>query len=746
MSRRPVRPLRQSARKQEPGTSPEVRSLLTDAIREHQAGRLEEAKQLYLRVLAIDAKHGKALYGLGLILHQLGSYEAAVRMMQRAITVNPREAAYHSSLAAVFQAQRKPDEAIAEYRQVLALKPDDEEAHFLLGNALLGQGMSEAGQGKLEEAKAHYERALALNSEVADTHNNLGLACLKLGRPDEARVHYERALTLNPDFVEAYNNLGNLLREESRFEEAAMHYEQALTLKPDYAEAHNNLALVLQHEGKLDEARLRYERALAINPQVAETHNNLGTILREQGELLDAGRHYEIAIALKPDHAETHNNLGVVLQGLGRLEEAVAAHQRAVELKHDFAEAYNNLGVVLRDIGRLDSSSAAHERALELKPDYPEALNNLGVVRRDQSRPEESEACYERALALRPDYADAYSNLGNTLKLQGRLKEARSSYQRAMSFETKSEYARWNLCLVDLLEGNYADGWRDYEVRHHQKQKRPRSFPEPMWQGEPLNGARILLHAEQGLGDTLQFLRFVPMIQAAGGKVLLDVPLALQRLAAELPGLAALTVTGEPLAPFDWHSPLMSLPLAFGVRVESIPAQVPYLTVPADAKNAADKLEWLGDGLRVGVVWSGNPKYSEDQFRSIPWPLVETLLEVKEVRFFSLQLGAAASRLTTSRTTVTDLQTAIGDMADTSALIEHLDLIITVDTAVAHLAGALAKPTWVLLPFVPDWRWLLDREDSPWYPTARLFRQPRLGDWNAVIEQVRSELGELAKR
>jgi hypothetical protein len=246
------------------------------------------------------------------------------------------------------------------------------------------------------------------------------------------------------------------------------------------------------------------------------------------------------------------------------------------------------------------------------------------------------------------------------------------------------------------------------------------------------------------LGDTLQFLRYVPMVQAAGGTVILDVQRSLLRLAAELPGIAALEATGDPLPPFEWHCPLMSLPAAFGTAIESIPAQVPYLRVPAEAKQSAESLEWPIDGLRVGLVWSGNPLFPEDRLRSIPLSGFEPLLALNGVHFFSLQMGPAASQLAEVGAPAIDLQPAIGDMADTAALIEKLDLVITVDTAVAHLAGALGKPVWVLLPFAPDWRWLMEREDSPWYPTMRLFRQPKFGNWPSVLERVRGELAVLA--
>ncbi len=287
------------------------------------------------------------------------------------------------------------------------------------------------------------------------------------------------------------------------------------------------------------------------------------------------------------------------------------------------------------------------------------------------------------------------------------------------------------------------EGWRGYEVRRERKRNAPRKFDAPLWRGGDLNGTRILLHAEQGLGDSLQFLRYVPLVQASGGRVLLDVPLALRRLAGELPGLEALTATGEGLGSFEWQCPFMSLPLGFATVMDTIPAQVPYLRVPEEARQKAAVRNWP-ERLRVGVVWSGNPRYSDDQARSVPLPLLAPLFGMEGMRWFSLQLGAAAEQLAGMQAEVVDLRDGIADMADTAALVERLDLVIAVDTAVAHLAGALGRPVWVLLPFAPDWRWLLEREDSPWYPSARLFRQPRPGDWGSVMERVGAELRKIA--
>ena len=577
-----------------------IQGFLANAIREHQAGRLEQAKQLYLQVLAIDVRHAKSLYGLGLILHQIGNLDAAASIMRRAIAVNPNDAAYHASLGAVL-----------------------------------------LDQGKMEEAKPHLERSLALKPDSTEAHTNMGILLAREGKPEEARVCYQRALALNPDSLEALCNLGNLFCTG----------------------------------GKLQDARACFERAIALQPNLAEAHNNLG--------------------------------------------------------------------VVFRDLGIFGEAQACHERALALKPDYSDAHNNLGIVFRDQGKMEESVAWHERALALKPDYSEGYNNLGNTRRSQGRLEEARRCHEQALALNPGNVEAKWNLSLVELLTGDFAAGWRDYEVRTKRKNA-PRHFPEPRWRGESLNGARILLHAEQGLGDTLQFLRYVPLVQAAGGTVILDVQRSLLRLAAELPGIETLVATGDPLPPFECHSPLMSLPAAFQTSIESIPAQVPYLRVPAEAKQSAEGLEWPEKGLRVGLVWSGNPLFPEDRLRSIPLSDFEALLALHGVRFFSLQMGPAASQLAQVDAQIIDLQAAIADMADTAALIEKLDLVITVDTAVAHLAGALGKPVWVLLPFAPDWRWLMERADSPWYPTMRLFRQPKFGDWPSVLERVRGDLAMLA--
>jgi tetratricopeptide (TPR) repeat protein len=464
----------------------------------------------------------------------------------------------------------------------------------------------------------------------------------------------------------------------------------------------------------------------------------------QAGRLPDAERLYRQILALDPRHPDSLHLLGVLAHQTGHHEAAIAMIEQAIAGNAEEPSFYSHLGLALQALGRMDEAAVHYRRALALKPNFAEAHNNLGNVHKAQGELEQAIRSYERALALNPDYVDAHSNLGLCLQLLGRFEEAAARYERAIALNPEYAHARWNQALLQLLFGDFASGLRNYEWRWRSANK-PRNLQRPQWHGEPLNGARILLDVEQGLGDTLQFLRYLPMVQAAGGAVVLGVPANLRRLVAELPGLAYLGGTGDPLPEFEWHCPLMSLPLAFGTTLTTIPAQVPYLSVPVDAQRKADALPWPASGLRVGIAWAGSPTHLGDRFRSVPLPLLEPLLQVEGAHFFSLQLGAEAAQLATAQGHITDLAPAITDLADTAALMQQLDLVIAVDTAVVHLAGALNKPVWVMLPFSPDWRWMLDREDSPWYPTLRLFRQPQFDDWPSVVEAVHAALRELCK-
>jgi len=461
----------------------------------------------------------------------------------------------------------------------------------------------------------------------------------------------------------------------------------------------------------------------------------------QAGRLPEAERLYREILAVDGGHPDGLHLLGVLAHQTGHHAAAVAMIQRAIAGQGREAMYYSHLGLALQALGRLEEAIAAYGQALALNPKFAEAHNNLGNAWKAQGELEEAVCAYDRALALHPEYVEAHSNLGLSLQMLGRFAEAGAHYELAVALDPNYAHARWNQALLQLLFGDFEAGLRNYEWRW-QSGNKPRNLKQPQWRGKALNGARILLDVEQGIGDTLQFLRYLPMVQAAGGAVVVGVPAGLRRLAAQLPGLAYLGGSGEPMPEFAWQCPLMSLPLAFGTTLESIPARVPYLSVPAEALRKAEALGWPARGLRVGLVWAGNATHLGDRFRSIPLSLFEPLLALEGVHFFSLQLGPESGQVAKTRGAIVDLAPAIDDLADTGALMEQLDLVIAVDTAVVHLAGALGRPVWVMLPFAPDWRWLLGREDSPWYPSARLFRQPRFGDWEAVVERVRAALIE----
>ncbi|MFZ1014419.1 MAG: tetratricopeptide repeat-containing glycosyltransferase family protein [Terracidiphilus sp.] len=466
----------------------------------------------------------------------------------------------------------------------------------------------------------------------------------------------------------------------------------------------------------------------------------------QAGRLDEAKRLYLEVLAIDVGHAPSLHGLGLIAQDSGNFDVAVSMMRRAIAADSQDTAYRFSLGAVLQARGGYDDALAVFRDVLHLDREHLLARFRVGNVLQLQNRLDEAIAEYQHILEMKPDAHDAQFNIANVLRLQGKLTEARVHYERALAMDPGNVDTLWNLGLLDLLEGNYAAGWPNYEMRHRRPTHGLRAFPEPQWKGEPLQGKRILLHAEQGLGDTLQFLRYVSRVIAAGGQTILDVPGTIQRLATAIPGVAEVVATGETIPPFDVQCPLMSLPLAFQTSLDSIPGAVPYLSIPEDAKRAAIRRPWPAQGLRVGLVWGATPRFFEDSDRSIPLAFFEPVLATQGAHFFSLQMGPSADQLDKLQAPLTDLREAIGDFADTAALVAHLDLVITVDTSVAHVAGGLGKPTWVLLPFSPDWRWLIDREDSPWYPTARLFRQPRPRDWESVMKRVRSELALISQK
>jgi tetratricopeptide (TPR) repeat protein len=709
---------------------------LAIAIEHHQGGRLQAAEQIYRQILQMEPNHADALLLLGAIACAVGKLEIAVEYMARAVQLKPDFAEAHSNLGLALKEQGKLDEAVACHRRALALKPDFAEAHSNLGVAL-------KEQGKLDEAVACYRRSLALKPDLAEAHNNLGIAFKDQGIVGEAVACYQRALRLKPDLAVAHNNLGNASRDQGNADEAAACCRRALALNSAYAEAHNNLGNALKDKGKLDEAVACYQRALQLKGDYAEAHNNLGIALKDQGKLDEAVACFCRAAHLKPAFPQAHYNLGIALKDQGKVNESVNCWHRALQLKPDYAEAHNNLGNALKEQGKLDEAVTCYRRALVLKPDYAEAHYNLGVTLSDQGKLAEAVACYRQALARQPDYAGAHNNLGVTLSDQGKLAEAAACYRQALARQPDYAEAHWNQSLLKLLTGNFERGWAEYEWRSKIKEQyfQQRHFSQPLWDGQPLAGSTILLHAEQGLGDTIQFIRYAALVKERVGTVLVECQPRLMDLLQGSAGIDQLVARGAALPPFGVQIPLLSLPAIFGTTLATVPAHFRYLR--ADSKRVARWGKELASlsGFRIGIAWQGDPKNTKDRQRSILLTQFESLAKIDDVCLVSLQKGPGAGQLLdlAGRFAVRDLGDRLDAEAafiDTAAVMMSLDLIVTVDTAVAHLAGALGVPVWLALPLVPDWRWLLEREDSPWYPTMRLFRQRRPGDWSEVFERI----------
>ena len=449
------------------------------------------------------------------------------------------------------------------------------------------------------------------------------------------------------------------------------------------------------------------------NHEQAEREFQAATAQHRAGQIDEAVEGYARVLRLDPNHKQCCNNLGVALRAQGKFQAAVAAYCRALAQVPDDAGTHSNLGNALRALGRFDEAEACHRRAIKLDPNYIEARYNLGIALKDKRRIGEALACFNEVLAGKPDHADAH----------------------------------WDRALAWLVAGDFEHGWPEYEWRWQLAENPERDFTQPLWDGADLEGRTILLHAEQGMGDSIQFARYAPLVAARGGRVVLECSAPLTRLFETLDGVDEVVSKEDALPDFDVHAPLLSLPGTFATTAQTIPCEIPYLAAdPARATQLRDQLTGLTGALKVGLVWAGKPSHKNDHNRSLGFEPLIGLLGLRNILFFSLQIGPRAEEMRTAGCDglIYDLSGSIKDFADTAVLLEALDLLITVDTSPAHLAGALGKPVWALIPYVPDWRWLLDRDDSPWYPSLWLFRQDQQGDWTGPLRRVAEALKALA--
>jgi tetratricopeptide (TPR) repeat protein len=592
-------------------------------------------------------------------------------------------------------------------RQILRADPRNVEASHLLANSL-------HARGKLAEAAKQYQEVLRLDPACATAANDLGVALAMQGRMDEAVAAFRDAVRLKPDYAAAHNNLGNALRNRGGLDEAVTHFREAIRLKPPLADAHSNLGLALLAQGLGGPAISAFQRAVHLKPKDAEAHHNLGLALQSQGQLKEAIASFQQALRVRSNFAEAHCNLGNAFRDHGKPDEALASYQEAVRLRPNFAIALANAGAVLADLDQLQAAIASCQKALQLDPTLAEAHLNLGQVNTRLGQLDEALTSYQEALRLKPDLAEAHKNRGH----------------------------------LYLLRGDFAHGWPEFEWRWQTRDIRRHALHQPRWHGEPLEGKTILLAAEQGLGDTIQFVRYAPLVQQRGGRVIVRCQPPLLQLLRDAPGIDHVIDEGSPLPSFDVQAPLLSLPGILGTTLASIPAKTPYLEADAPfVERWRQELQPLC-GFKVGIAWQGNPKYRGDRHRSIPLVSFAPLAAERGVQLVSLQKGFGTEQLRDLSSqfpivTLGDLlNQSSSSLMDTAAIVQSLDLVVTSDTMIAHLAGALGVPVWVALPLMPDWRWLLHREDSPWYPTMRLFRQEKAGDWESVFHRIAQALHE----
>ncbi len=736
-----------------------ARVLFQKAGRLHLAGALDEAIALYHRVLALDPAYPQAHCNLGEALshrhrHDPQHDDEIRACYQRALELNPDFPEACNNLGVFLVDRLQAEEAETQFRRALALKPGFVAATNNLGNALLQQN-------RLVEAEALYRQVIAWDAAYVKAYNGLGNTLRLQGRFEEADAAYAHALELNPDYPEALINRAGTLVVLGRLDEAIVATNRALRLRPAMAQDSstidlvlNELAIALLHNGQYETARQISELAVNRRPSDPEPHFRLGNAYMRMKKFDKAEQCFLQAIAVNEFFAPAYNNLGSIYLEREETRKALAFIAKAVTLDAGLPDIHNNLGNALRASNQPEAAKVSYAQAIALKAEFPEAFNNLAVLLGELGQVEESLAAFDEAIRLLPHYAEAHSNRGNVLKSRRRTDEAVAAYRDALAIRPEYHGARLNLAIALLQRGDWLEGWEEYKARWltGSLSRLKVDFTQPEWDGRPLHGETLLFYGEQGYGDVLQFIRYAPMLAARGARVVALVHKVLVRLFESAPGLAEVRSFDDPPAAFDYHLAMMSAPRLFATTPETIPAPVPYL-----AADPADIAAWAGvlaplPGLKVGLVWSGDPRPHDfaanllDRQRSLKLEQFAALGEIPGLSLVNLQMGAPASQLRTPPPGLAlfDAMDRVRDFADTAALVANLDLVVTVDTSMAHLAGALGKPVWILSRYDGCWRWLIGRDTTPWYPTARLFLQTAPNDWSDALRQLADALKTIA--
>lgn len=645
---------------------------------------------------------------LGVIAMKQHDYPTAVACFNKAIELQPEYARAWSNLGLAYQELRQDHDALASLKRSVELAPDLADLRW---NYIL----------LLDRLSMHEELVRLIETPALQDTLSLDAAWLlaksyyALGQLERSCEVLAETLASHPLQSELWIIFGNLLLEMGRYSDAEHAYRRVAELAPDNLVATRALGNLLVRQGRAVEGRNLLQQVATQQPAEPDVLVELAQAVVACGQFLDAKRLLIDGLQRWPLYAPLHFNLGLVEGEYGNWVMAEKYAAKAIELDSQMFLAHNYLGTLLEKKSHWSAAEAAYKTAVSLSPDFAEAYSNLGNLQAREMRLDEAEANYRKAILLKSDQVEAHHNLG----------------------------------LLLLLKGEFDEGWREYHWRWQTKEGKRylRSFEQPEWRGEDIKGKKILVHAEQGFGDTLQFVRYMEQLQRLGACVIFEAPQPLERLLKTCQGIDYLIRRGEPIPTFDFHVPLLNIPGQLGTELNNIPAHIPYLHSTAELNGKwQGLLAALGEGYRVGIAWAGSAKHANDQSRSIPAQELALLSELKGVHWISLYKPTPGYSVSKPEgyLRLIDWTRELHDYADTAALVDQLDLVVAVDTSVAHLAGALGKPVLILLPFVPDWRWLLQGERSPWYPTAELIRQGRNEKWSDVLKKVVDRINKKA--
>lgn len=605
-------------------------------------------------------------------------------------------------------------------------------------------GLVNLNTGKLNESVKCFEKVLSIYEPHKFAHYNLGLCLQSLGYFDESSKHYERAIELYPHYLDAINNLGVVKLNLNQFDAAEIQFNLAISLQPNNSKAYNNRGNLYFKLKKYDAAEKDYVTALSIDADNPEYHFNLGSCLLQKNKYEEAIELFNQVIQLIPGYTAANKNIALALYKLHRYKEAEVYFKKALESDRSDAQTYFNLASCYREMGDSDAAVKNFNEVIKLDPNYESVFVNIGNMYKTLGNDKLAEKYYGKVSGDKNSKAIAYTNLGVMRMGLGFAEDAIDYFNIALKYSQEYPEIHYNKSHALLISGNFEEGWKEYEWRKKRKEYYPREYSKPeLRRGISVKGKRILVFDEQGLGDSIQFIRFIPKLKEVGADVILECNKLLMRIFKPIAGNSIMIerrIDKEPSIEYEYQIPLLSLPNYFNTKLETIPSEAPYIFPEKELASKMSKLINSEGNFKVGIVWGGNPKHTGDNKRSIPLSNFGKLLEVDNVKLFSLQKGIPLEQIKENKIPIVVLNDNLNDFADTAAVIENLDLVITIDTSVAHLAGAMKKPVWLLLPFFPDWRWLLERNNSPWYPSMRIFRQRTEGDWDYVFDNVIKEL------